>query len=55
MLKSIDDDAVSTNYDVIVTFPIYNRFVAIWKTDTRRMGYNSYIPVNSSDLQCYKI
>ena len=53
-LKNTRDDVVSTNYDVIVTFPNYDRFQAIWKPDNRGMGYNSYILVKRN-FQYYKI
>ena len=32
-LKKIDDDVMSANSDVIVVFPIYGWFGAIWKPD----------------------
>ena len=38
--KKIDDGVVSTNYDVIVIFPIYGLFGAIWKPDSGCMAYN---------------
>ena len=32
--KKIDDDVMSANIDVIVIFPIYGQFGAIWKVDS---------------------
>ena len=31
--KKFDEDVISENYDVIVIFPIYSRFIAIPKPD----------------------
>ena len=36
-VKKINDDAMSVNCDVIVFFPIYGKFVAIWKSDSECM------------------
>ena len=36
--KKFDEDVISENYDVIVIFSIYSRFVAIPKPDFGRMG-----------------
>ena len=37
ILKNFDDDVVSVNCDVIVIFPIYGQFGAIWKSDSARV------------------
>ena len=37
ILKNFDDDVVSVNCDVIVIFPIYGQFGAIWKSDSVRV------------------
>ena len=51
--KKFEDDALSTNYDVIVIFPIYGQFGAIRKLDSRRMVCRTYISINSN-LLSYK-
>ena len=51
--KKIDDDVVSTNYDVIIIFPIYGQFAANRKPDSGCMFCNSYIFINSN-LLSYK-
>ena len=33
--QKFDDDVMSANFDVIVFFPIYAQFAAIWKPDSR--------------------
>ena len=38
-----DDDVMSANCDVIVTFPIYGQFGAIRNLDSGRMVCKSYI------------
>ena len=45
--KKISDEVMSTNYDVIVIFPIYNRFGAIRKPDFERIVYKSSFFFNS--------
>ena len=39
-----------TNCDVILFFPIYGQFGAIWKPDSERMVYKTYISMNSNLL-----
>ena len=48
--KKIDDDVMSTNCNVIVFFPIYGQFTAIWKLDSRGMVYETYIFINNNFL-----
>ena len=48
--KKIDDDVMSENCDVIVIFPIYGQFGAIWKPDSRRVVCKTYIFINGSLL-----
>ena len=43
-------DVISENYDVIVIFPIYSRFIAIPKPDFGRMVCKIYIFINSNFL-----
>ena len=47
-LKKFEDDVTSVNCDVIVFFPIYGQFGAIWKPDSGRMICKTYIFVNSN-------
>ena len=51
--KRFDDNATSANSDVIVFFPIYGPFAAIWEPYSGRMAYEIYIFINN-DLLCYK-
>ena len=44
---------MSATYDVIVIFPIYGQFGAIWKPDSWRMICKTYIFINSN-LLSYK-
>ena len=46
--KKIDDSVMSENCDVIVVFPIYDRFGAIWKPDSEGMICKAYIFINSN-------
>ena len=48
--KKLDDDAMSTNCDVVVTFFIYGRFRAIQNPDSGRIDCNVFI--NSNILSC---
>ena len=41
--KKVDNDPVSTNYDIFVIFPVYGYVGAIQKPDFGLMIYNSYI------------
>ena len=45
-----DDDTMSANFNVIVFFPIYGQFPAIWKPDSRRIVFKSYIFINNNLL-----
>ena len=51
--KKVDDDVMSTNYDVIVIFPIYGQFGAIRKPDSGRIVCKTYIFI-TSNLVSYK-
>ena len=35
--KKFDDDVMSKNCDIIIIFPIYGQFGAIWKLDSARI------------------
>ena len=48
--KKFDEDVISENYDVIVIFSIYSRFVAIPKPDFGRMVCKIYIFSNGNLL-----
>ena len=48
--KKFDEDVISENYDVIVIFPIYSRFIAIPKPDLWPMVCKIYIFINSNLL-----
>ena len=47
-LKKIDNDVMSANWAVIVIFPIYGQFGAIWEPDTGRVVCKNYIFINSN-------
>ena len=49
-VRKFDDDVMSANYDVIVIFPIYGQFGAIWKPDSERIACKTYIFNNSNLL-----
>ena len=51
--KKIDDDVMSANFDVIVTFLIYGQLEAIPKPDSERIVCKTYILINSN-LFSYK-
>ena len=48
--KKIDDGIMLENCDVIVIFPIYSQFAAIWKLDSRCIVCKTYIFINSNLL-----
>ena len=48
--KKFDDDVMSENCDVIVIFPIYSQFGAIWKPDSGRIVCQTYIFINNELL-----
>ena len=49
-VRKFGDDVMSANYDVIVIFPIYGQFGAIWKPDSERIACKTYIFNNSNLL-----
>ena len=51
--KKFDHDVMSENWDVIVIFPILGLFGAIWKLDSGRRVYKTYVFINSN-LLSYK-
>ena len=51
--KNFDDDLMSGNFDVIVIFPIYGQFGAIWKPDSGWIVCKTYVLINSN-LLSYK-
>ena len=51
--KKLDDDLMSSNCDVIFSFPIYDQFGAIWKPDSGRLVCKTYISIKSK-LLSYK-
>ena len=40
--KKIEDDVMLVNYDVLVIFPIYAQFGAIWKPGCECIVYKTY-------------
>ena len=48
--KTFVDDIMLANCNVIVIFPIYEQFGAIWKPDSGRMVCKIYIFINSNPL-----
>ena len=46
--KKFDDDLMLENCDVIVIFPIYGQFGAIWKPVSTRIACKTYIFINSN-------
>ena len=48
-----EDDVMSENCDIIVIFPIYGQFGAIWKPDSRCIVCKTYVFING-DLLSYK-
>ena len=48
--KNFDDDVIPKNCDVIVIFPIYGQFGAIWKPDSGYIVCKTYIFINSNFL-----
>ena len=51
--KSKKIDEFSESFDIIVIFPIYGEFGAIWKPDSRRINNKTYI-FNNNNLLSYK-
>ena len=48
--KNFDNDVILENYDVIAIFPIYAKFGATRKPDSRRIVYKTYIFINTNLL-----
>ena len=53
MSKKFDDGVMLENCDVVVIFPIYSQFGAIWKPDSGRIVCKTYI-FTKSDFLSYK-
>ena len=51
--KTFDDDVMTGNFEVIVIFPIYGQFEAIWKADSESIAQKFYIFIKSN-LLSYK-
>ena len=51
--KKIYDDVISVICDFNVFFPIYRQSAAIWKPDSGRLVYKTYIFINKN-LLSYK-
>ena len=51
--KERENDVISENCDVIVIFPIYGQFGAIWKPNSRCIVCQTYVFINSN-LLSYK-
>ena len=52
MSKVLDDDVMPANCDVIIIFPIYGQFRAIWKPDSGSIVCKTYLFINSNFLSC---
>ena len=50
--KKFDEDVISANCDVIVIFPIYGQFGAIWKPDSGHLVRKTVVRRNSNLLSC---
>ena len=48
--KKFDDEVMSTNWDVIITFPINDQFGDIQKPDSRHIVCKAYIFISSNFL-----
>ena len=48
--KKFDDKVMSESYDIITIFPIYDKFGAIRKPNSRRIFYETYVFINSNLL-----
>ena len=44
-MQNSDGDIMSTNFDVIVIFPVYGLFGAIWKPDFGRIVCRTYVSI----------
>ena len=53
ILKKTDDDVMLGNCDIILIFPIYSQFRAIWKPDFGRIVCKTYVFIDSY-LSSYK-
>ena len=47
--KNFGDNVMLANYDVIVIFPIYGQFGAIWKPDSGRITF--YLQTRETELK----
>ena len=52
-MSKYENNVMLLNCDVIVFFPIYGQFAAIWNLDSGRMFFKTYIFINSN-LSSYK-
>ena len=48
--KKFDDDVISKNCDVIVVFPIFGQFGAVWKPNYGHRVCKTYVFINSNFL-----
>ena len=48
--KKFDDDFMSQNHDVIFLFQIYDQCGAVWKPDSERIFYKTYVFTNGNFL-----
>ena len=48
--KNFDDDVMSANCDVIIFFPLCDKFAAIRKPDSWDMVYKTYTFINTNHL-----
>ena len=49
-LTMFESNFILVNYDVVVVFPNYNQFGAIWKSKSKCTVYNSYFFINNGLL-----
>ena len=47
-MSKYENNVMLLNCDVIVFFPIYGQFAAIWNLDSGRMFFKTYIFINSN-------
>ena len=53
--KKFDDDIMLANFDVIVIFPVYGQFGAIWKPDSGGMVCKTYLLIKRNLLSYKKL
>ena len=46
--KNFDDEVMSVNCDCSVFFQVYGQIAAIWKPDSGRIVYKTYIFINNN-------